>query len=248
MKAVSLLFLCGVAYGQNAFEAASVKPAAPAARLGRAMGGPGTGDPGRIHYPAIALQGLILAAYDANVFQIAGPGWLEAEKFDVDATLPANTTKEQFRLMLQQLLSERFGLALHRETRDVAGYELGTEGYFVPPPRAGVFLQMTRPPGARSTFRQVTMHYLAKALQGQLKRPVADGTGLTAKYDFVLDYSMEGLYLGGGPIPVSPGSDAMAPPDVFSAVQEQLGLKLEAKKIAVSMIVIDHVEKTPTGN
>jgi uncharacterized protein (TIGR03435 family) len=93
----------------------------------------------------------------------------------------------------------------------------------------------------------MTMQDLANSLQGQLKRPVTDATGLTAKYNFTLNFSMEGLDLGSGRIPVSPG-DVEPPPDIFTALQSQLGLKLEPKKGPVDLIVIDHIEKTPTGN
>jgi uncharacterized protein (TIGR03435 family) len=262
------------------FDAASVKPAAtPRGRYVGPSGGPGTPDPGRVRYPNQSLRDLLMIAYGVSDFQIAGPAWLDSAAFDIDATLPPSATREQFRLMMQNLLAERFKLAIHRETREVPGYTLvvaksgpkfkealepagprdaGAEqpwnqkldkaGYFVIPQRAGIYFQMTRPPGARSTFRQVTMQELADSLQRQLKRPVVNATGLPAKYDFVLDFSTEGLYLGRGRIPVSPGADAEALPDVFSALPSQLGLKLESKKVPTEMIVVDHIEKTPTEN
>lgn len=276
---------CSLACGQSAdkslaFDAASVKPAGPIAR-GRGFpapnGGPGSKDPSRIHYPFVSLQFLLIKAYGVDAFQIVGPDWLNMTRFDIDATLPPETTQEQFRLMLQNLLSERFKLTIHRETKELPGYslvvvksapkmtksvetpapqddgtqeqplKLGPDGFFVPPTRAGIFLQMTAFPGARSTFRQMTMQDLANSLQGQLKRPVVDATRLTGKYDFTLKFSMEGLDLGSGRIPVSPG-DAEIPPDIFSALQSQLGLKLESKRGPVDMIVVDHVEKTPVAN
>ncbi|HEV2445009.1 MAG TPA: TIGR03435 family protein, partial [Candidatus Sulfopaludibacter sp.] len=223
------------------------------------------------------MEFLLEKAYDAVNFRIAGPAWLNSERFDVDATMPPSTTKAQFQIMLQNLLAERFKLAMHRETRELPGYSLvvakngpkfkesagelaaqdenapdpplrlGLDGYFVPPQRPGIFLQMSRPPGAHSTFRQVTMQMLASSLQSQLRRPVGNATGLTAKYDFVLNFSTEGLDLGSGRIPVSPG-DADPPPDIFSALPSQLGLILESKKGPAEVIVIDHVEKAPIEN
>ncbi|MDR3699633.1 MAG: TIGR03435 family protein [Candidatus Sulfopaludibacter sp.] len=275
-RALGLIgFACCLASAQT-FDAASVKPAIlQRGPMAEPAGGPGSKDPGRIHYPAVTLQFLLLRAYDVTSFQLSGPGWLETERFDVDATMPAGTAMPQFRTMLRNLLAERFQLTAHAETKDVSGYslvvrnrlklkesagppappndgapvalQLGADNYFVPPARQGVFFQLTGMKSARSTFRQVTMPELAATLQDQLKRPVTDDTGLTAKYDFVLSYATEGLYLGSGRIPVGPGGED-AHPDISSALSEQLGLKLEAKKVTTQAIVIDHIEKTPTGN
>ena len=116
---------------QLTFDVASVKPFSPSADGGRKGGGrtgPGTTDPGRIHYAAIRLKDLLIAAYNLNGFQIVGPAWLEASdettRFAVDATMSPDTTKEQLRVMLQNLLAERFKLAIHRETRDLPKYSL----------------------------------------------------------------------------------------------------------------------------
>lgn len=115
------------------FDAASVKPlsALPVTagrKGGRGPGGPGTADPGRIHYAAIRLKDLIINAYGVKDFQIVGPDWLnddgEKTRFAIDATMPPSTTKEQLRLMLQNLLADRFKLEIHRETRDLPKYSL----------------------------------------------------------------------------------------------------------------------------
>jgi uncharacterized protein (TIGR03435 family) len=128
----------------------------------------------------------------------------------------------------------------------------GPDGYFPPPERPGMFLQVTGMPGtadARANFRQFTMPMLANILQNQLKRPVADETGLTAKYDLVLNFSTQGISLGNGPIRVSMGDgDPPHQPDLAGALQAQLGLKLEPKKVSQEVVIIDHMEKTPTGN
>jgi uncharacterized protein (TIGR03435 family) len=275
LQHIALLALtCCLAQAQT-FEAASVKPTA-GARPQPPTGGPGTSDPGRIHYPFSSLQFLVMRAYDVNRFQIVGPPWLGTERFDVDATLPRGTTMPQFRAMLQNLLAERFHLAIHRETREAPGYvlvvakgkpklkksvdaspaddgtpaplKLGPDGYFVPPSRQGLFFQLAGQSGARSNFRQATMQELAAALQSQLRGAVTDGTGLAGKYDFSLTYAVQGLDFGSGRIPVSAGNAGETPPDLFAALQEQLGLKLESKKVATNFILIDHVERVPSGN
>src|SRR2546429_698174 len=107
---------CCLAQGQSvdkslSFDAASIKPAIPPTPNGRGMtffrgpsGGPGTKDPGRINYPNMSLKNLLMNAYDVKNYQITGPSWLDTERFDINATMPPETTKEQFRVMLQNLL------------------------------------------------------------------------------------------------------------------------------------------------
>jgi len=303
-------------YGQDkslTFEVASVKPAAPLVPNGRGMimfrgpsGGPGTKDPGRINYPYMSLKSLLMTAYDVKNYQIDGPSWLDTERFDVNATLPPDTTKEQFRIMLQNLLAERFNLKVHHDTKELPMYALvvgkngpkmkesvetpppaeGADAPAPPPPlpsqpkigpdgfpilpmlgggRAGLF-QIMMPGRARMMAVKQTMQDLAQRLSQQLNRPVTDATGLTAKYDFTLTYAPEGMngpmplmINGAPPPPPPPGGGAPGagpgmpeadapPPNLFSAVQTDLGLKLEAKKGPVDMIVVDHVEKTPIEN
>ena len=187
--------------------------------------------------------------------------------------MPPDTTKDKFRIMLQNLLAERFKLAIHRETKDLPTYSLvvaktglkmkespessedqppptqrQTDNYGFPilpahgSPRHMEFAMKDR---ARLVGYQQTTQDLAGHL-GLLDRPVIDATGLTAKYDFTLTFSLEGL--GIAPAGGGPATDVETPPDIFSAIQSQLGLKLESKKGPIELIVIDHIEKTPTVN
>jgi uncharacterized protein (TIGR03435 family) len=134
---IGLIVLTGCfLHGQTAdktlnFDVASVKPASlPGADgRGRVMfaapsGGPGTSDPGRIHYPYMSLKALLMSAYDVKDFQISGPAWLDSERFDITATMVPETTKDQLRIMLQNLLAERFKMSNHRETRELPMYSL----------------------------------------------------------------------------------------------------------------------------
>ena len=121
----------GLAHGQAAesqlaFEAASVRAAAAQAN-GRASmrGGPGSPDPGRIAYTNVTLKLVLDAAYDVQDDQVSGPAWLDSARFDITATLPKDTTREQFRMMLQNLIAGRFQLTLHREKKDFVVWELG---------------------------------------------------------------------------------------------------------------------------
>jgi len=270
------LFIGCLAYGQTAdksltFEAASVKPAKMPlpdaqgrATFARNSGGPGTSDPGRIYRPNLGLMAFLTTAYNVRSYQISGPAWLDTERFDITATMRPNTTMEQYRVMLQNLLVERFKMTVHRETRELPVYSLVVakngpkmqKSAADPPPSppkspdgpirpipASVMMMTDR---GHIVGRRQTMHDLANFLSIHVGRPVTDATALTAKYDFTLTYSTEGL---DGPIgSAQTGPEAEAAPPLFAAIQAQLGLKLEPKRGPVEIIVIDHVEKMPTGN
>jgi uncharacterized protein (TIGR03435 family) len=120
------------AFGQSAaespsFEVASVKPAEPQSpgmiRV-RMSGGPGTPDPGQLTYTNVSLKNILMNAYAVKGYQLSGPKWLDSERFDIVAKIPMGATKEQFRLMLQNLLAERFKLTLHHETKELPMYAL----------------------------------------------------------------------------------------------------------------------------
>jgi uncharacterized protein (TIGR03435 family) len=126
------------AYGQDSnarltFEVASIRPAAPPDGRGgpgiislrvMANGGPGTGDPGRWTAENFSLANLIFAAYDLKRYQYSGQGWMEDTRFDVVVKVPEGATKEQFRVMLQNFLADRFKLAIHHEKKEMQVYEL----------------------------------------------------------------------------------------------------------------------------
>jgi len=129
LAAVVAVLICPCFGQQPAFDAASVKlvdPAAPASFV--TTGGPGTSDPGRIHYGHATMIELLTKAFSVDIDQISGPMWVQSfmgpNFYIVDATMPPDTTKEQFQLMLQTLLKDRFHLEFHRETRAFPGYEL----------------------------------------------------------------------------------------------------------------------------
>ena len=109
------------------FEVASVKPAPPPSgnmiRIGMG-GGPGTPDPGRLNYEFVNLRMVLGEAYGVKSYQISGSSLLDTERFNMTAKVPPGTTKEQFRVMLQNLLADRFGLKLHREKKDLQAYSL----------------------------------------------------------------------------------------------------------------------------
>jgi uncharacterized protein (TIGR03435 family) len=247
----------------------------------RNVGGPGTEDPGRIHYPFITLKDILKRAWD-SYSDIEGTGWLDTQVVAVDATMPTDTTKEQFQEMLRNLVTDKLGLKYHVATRELTGYALvvaknapkmkqsadqsdtdwarpsrptakGADGFPVLPPVVGKLMVTLRiDDRTRIICQQVTMQMLAETLANRniLKTAVTDSTGLTAKYDFTLTYTGEtGLSEQATPRQSGNSAEASEPmPDLFAAVQSQLGLKLEAKKVPVEVLVIDHMEKTPIVN
>ena len=129
--ALATLMYCASLDGQTAdrrpaFEVASVKRAPPYVDGAdyQMHGGPGTNDPGRITYPRTWLPRLLTKAYGVLQDQISGPDWLETEAYSIVAKIPPSTTADQFNLMLQNLLAERFHLTLHHETREFQVYSL----------------------------------------------------------------------------------------------------------------------------
>lgn len=235
-----------------------------------ADGGPGTNDPTRFSTQNLNLENLVTLAYGIEHYQLSGPDWLSQERFDIVAKVPEGATREQLWLMLRNLLEERFKLAAHHEQKEIQTYELTAgkngpklrESRDKPEPDAAGPRASSGPsldadgfpvlPGrgsgmaatngrARRRFVRASMEDLARALSGQLGRPVTDATGLKGKYDFTLSWVMQPLRAN--------GDDAgNTGPDLIGAVQEQLGLRLEAKKGTVDMLVIDHIEKVPTEN
>src|ERR1039457_5492305 len=90
----------------------------------RMSGGPGTPDPGQLTYTNVSLKNILTNAYNVKGYQLSGPKWLDSERFDITAKIPMGATKEQFQLMLQNLLAERFKLTLHHETKELPMYAL----------------------------------------------------------------------------------------------------------------------------
>jgi uncharacterized protein (TIGR03435 family) len=221
-----------------AFDVASVKVA---------TGGDFQEDGGEIRSSPVGLTirhaGLascIKWAYRLNDFQISGPVWLSSARFDILAKTATPTSEDRLRLMFQSLLSERFGLVFHRDKKEAETYVLllakgGPK--FHESKSEGV---STMTPGRFGfTAQRTSIAQLTEYLAIPLRRPVLDLTGLSGRYDFALDLT---VYAGRE----STADDIASL--VIAAVQEQLGLRLEARKGPVEIFRIDHVEKIPTGN
>jgi uncharacterized protein (TIGR03435 family) len=247
------------------FEVASVKASVkpqPGSRGWTTMrmdGGPGTGDPTRIDFQNVNMSSLITRAYDLDYWKLSAPDWIVTENYDVTAKVPAGATKEQFQKMLQNLLAERFKLQVHRETRQVDMYSLTVRNSKLKPhvetPAAGAEKSEPGPLKRDAEGYPILTHnttmawtngkarlqgfdkditWLAGQLSGQLGGPLSDDTGLRGHYDIELYWAAR------------QGDDGS--PDLPSALQQQLGLKLEKKKGPVEMLIVDRLERTPVGN
>jgi uncharacterized protein (TIGR03435 family) len=252
------------------FEVASIKPT-HSEKFGFSIKGSPDGFTAR----GTTTRDLIAFAYHVRGFQLSSvPGWATSERYDIDARtgdLPANKSEElshdqedgKLRLMLQSLLAERFRLTVHKETRVLPIYELviakdgpkleETKGGDSDGKRPeGVMRQgmMVMGPGSLSG-QGLPMTSLITLLSRQLSRTILDKTGLTGRYDIALHWASD----EGSMSPMPPGDAHAAPPQalestgpsIFTALQEQLGLKLQSTKGPVETVVIDRVER-PSEN
>ena len=235
-----------------AFEVATIKPANPETRGQSIL--VGRGGSNLFTTTNTTLNDLITFAYGIHVRQIVGgPAWLESDKFDISAKpeQPGIPNVTQLGTMVKKLLAERFGLAFHSEKRELSAYVItvGKNGPKLAKDETGGILPGFggRGPGSVGV-RNSTMAEFAGFLQGRiLDRPVVDQTGLSGKFDFTLDWRPDLTQLPPGANPPQLPPEVEARPDLFTAIQEQLGLKLEPAKTPVEVYVIDKVQK-PSEN
>lgn len=185
----------------------------------------------------VSLKRCIGMAYgiaEGRNYLLSGPDWIESERFDISAKFPTETPEHDVLLMLQSLLAERFDLVLHRETRQFSAYALviGKGGPKLHPAAAPEGSYRFRAQEGHAVGFSISMAMLADRLSRpdfQLDRQVIDLTGLKGTFDLTLDWNETG-------------------PSIFTALQEELGLKLEPRKVPLEVFVIDHVNRVPTAN
>ena len=255
-----------------AFEVASIKPARPDEKGGGYRFEPG----GRMVVSHFSLGELMLVGWHILPFRIvAGPAWLYSEPYDIEAKAAGNPDNSQSRIMLQSLLTERFHLIVHRETRELlmyvlvvakksarpgAGLMLAKEGDCTPPSQdfpqppleagkpayCNVKQQLRRQDNGTSSMQLrgygVSLSILARSLASTVYQQVEDDTGIVGNYDISMDYA-----------PYNDKDDLLASkpdtgvPSLFTALQEQPGLRLVGRKGPVEVVVIDRAER-PSGN
>jgi bla regulator protein blaR1 len=256
----------------HVYEVASIKPNKSGDNMTRMMM-----KPDGLSATGATLDMLIQDAYGVRYFQIAGsPSWFKTERYDIEAKMDSSVAEElrklsddqreaETRRMLQALLADRFQLKLHIDTKELPVYALVVakngpklqvarpgdtypNGFKGPDGGGGAGMMFMEGNGGPVRGQAIPIATLVHLLSQQLGRTVLDKTGLTGKYDFTLKWAPDESQ---GP-PGLPGMDNAPPPDspgpsIFTAIQEQLGLKLEAQKGPVEILVIDHAAK-PSEN
>jgi uncharacterized protein (TIGR03435 family) len=223
------------------FDAASIRPSLP----GQNQGIDAT--PGNLAIRNTRLADAICWAYNIQPYQLVGPGWLNDLRFDISARAATPAPQNELRLMLQALLADRFKLAVHRDSKEMPVLLLSVS-------KNGHKLKENNSDG-ESSFKTAslrlraegaTVGQLADFLGREMRTPILDRTGLAGRYDFALDINsfvtdeIRQASRNGPPLE--------APAIIGSAMQEQLGLKLDSSKAPISMLVVDSIEKQPTEN
>jgi len=236
----------------DAFEVATIKPVPSDTKAGRFITMQG---PHRFVGKDYTLKLLIAAAYSLNPRTISGgPAWIESEHYDILAITPGDLrpNHDEQMAMLRKLLTERFQLTFHREQKELSLYALEVvksgpklKQSVSPPEDPPALLCTVYPQRIVLPARNATMGDLSLLMQRAiLDRPVVDKTGLSGRYDFDLEWAPDETQFG-GEIPPAPADAPTAP--LFSAIQQQLGLRLEASRGPVDALVVDKAER-PSEN
>jgi uncharacterized protein (TIGR03435 family) len=243
---IGLLFI-SASMAQTVFDAASIR----SHPLGR--GGEGSkresiqANPGSLNMRNVSLKSAIRWAYHVMDYQISGPDWLGSERFDIVAKAAGPAPEAELRTMLQTLLVERFKLKLHKETKELPAYVLliAKGGIKFHESKEEGELSMGPPPDKNHmtvTMKRVPASMFVEELSNALRAPVINNTGLEGRYDATIDI---GKYMAD--LPQKEG--AFDPvPMIVTGLQEELGLKLESKKMPLDLLIIDHAEKVPVEN
>jgi uncharacterized protein (TIGR03435 family) len=251
------MMLFGTAlFGQTAhaparFEVAAIKPSKPGAQNSSFQFGAG----GVLTARNLPVNSLIAFAYDVRDFQLSGgPGWLSADRFDIiakperdarstsDPKMTPTIRDQQYRERVLALLTDRFGLVAHKEMKEQQVYALTIakgDSKLTVATTVGDRQGISDSGRGRLQGFAARTSGLAKILSDKMERTVLDRTGLTDKYDFVLEWTPDAM--------TDTTTAADAGPSIFTSLQEQLGLKLESSKAAVDTIVIDRVDR-PSEN
>jgi uncharacterized protein (TIGR03435 family) len=233
------------------FEVATIKPSQPDdQRTGFIVRG------NQFHIINKPLLLIISYAFDVQAVQVIGlPEWASSEKFDIDGKPDGEgaPNNKQWKIMIQKLLADRFKLTFHNDKKELSVYVLSvsktgakmTKNDSAPNGLPGLFFQGL---GELNVHNALMSDFTGLLQRAVLDRPVVDQTGLTGRFDFKLNWTPDDSQPGdiGAKIPL-PADSADTPPNLYTAIQEQIGLKLEATKAPADVMVIDHVEK-PSAN
>ncbi|MEO8591779.1 MAG: TIGR03435 family protein [Candidatus Solibacter sp.] len=230
-----------------AFDAVSVKPAsAPGGRGGMRL--PEIkATPGMVVARLSSLRSCIAWAYNVLDQQVSGPDWMDQQRFDITGKAAGPADEATLRVMMQAMLLDRFKLAFHRQNKEVQAYVLtvGKNGpKFKESKTEGEMNLEPNQSQMSVSVQHAPLSQLTSLMSQMLRGPVVDNTGLTGRYDinvnlgkWISDAASRGPELANDP------SALLVP-----ILAEEFGLKLESKKMPLDLLVIDHIEKTPTEN
>lgn len=226
---------------QPAFDVASVRASQP---------GKGEGNwrddiqasPGSLIMRGVSLKAAIKWAYHVMDYQVSGPDWIGFDRYDISAKATGTAAEDQIRVMLQALLAERFKLTFHRQTKELQSYVLNVA-------KGGAKFHESQVEGEpvinsdkshmKVDVKGMPASQVIDMLSRVLHAPVINNTGLTGRFDAAVNISK---YVPDGTTPFDPIAT------IITAMQEELGLKLELKKVAIDLLIVDHAEKIPVEN
>jgi uncharacterized protein (TIGR03435 family) len=219
---------------------------------------------GRIDAKAVGLKDMITFAYDIEDDWVrGGEKWLETDKYDITAKTQPTESSDTLRVMVQSMLADRFKLKVHKEAQPVTVYGLTVNNSKLKeadPNSRSTCVRRAADGGLTLTCTNTTMAQFAVKIRdvaaGYLEHPVVDLTGLKGAYDFTLAWAPRNRVMGRQPgesstqdsSPVPVASDRPVALTLYEAVSRQLGLKLATQKHPMQVVVIDHMERTPTEN
>jgi uncharacterized protein (TIGR03435 family) len=233
-----------------AFDVASVKVSQPGADSGPRRGDRIQVSPGSVTMRGISLKASVRWAWHVSDSQVVGPDWLDSQRYEIAGKAAGPATEDELRLMMQTLLRERFKLTLHVQTK-----ELGA--YLLVPGKNGPKVHESTTQGEASidinqrqwsvSVQRTPVARLVDMMSNALHAPVIDMTGLKGRYDLELNVAKYAADM------VAPGKSVESTPMdtvalLTTVLQSELGLKLEAKKVPLEVVVIDHAEKSPIEN
>jgi uncharacterized protein (TIGR03435 family) len=233
-SAFAIFVVLTLAFGQQSeprFEVASIKPSPPDAGDANVL----KPTPDRFQADNFTARRLIALAWDVRIFQVSGgPSWLDSQPYDVAAKPDGNVEDQHLRRMVRTLLAERFQLQVHHATKEMPVFVLETAkgGARLPPASPGNDPEI-RGRGGHLIAKRVTAEFLSRILANELERPVLNRTGIDGAFDVELDYT--------------PDQNPEPGASLFTALQEQLGLKLETQRAPVDVLIVDRIER-PSPN
>ncbi len=250
MTRLCLAVLAGFTLGAQTpqFEVATIKPTVDTDAPGLITHLPGERGYRGANMP---LRTYFMVAYQLRADQISGPDWIASSNFDMQGKTDHTCTGDELHQMLQRFLEEQFHVQMHRETKQVNGYNLvvDTGGPKVKEHDATDYGMMPIPHGmGQKGAKNISMQYLAFFLSEEVGEKVVDKTGLTGHYDFDLQWGYNGpMMMAPGPPPSNGGPEVPNPQapgvTIFEALRKQIGLRLDKAKVPSEQIVIDHIEK-----